>query len=75
MGSKKAEIEVFHKHLAEKYKVKGLGRSTRYLEWAVTVTNDGRISLRQTDMADAMIEKSGMWNENGIPTPYIYCMR
>ena len=60
--------ELYHL-LLQKYKIKRLGKPTRFLNWTLTRTKEG-LHLSQPDAVDAILQQTNMHDSNPTLSPY-----
>lgn len=72
VGTTQAGIYRFHTDICTKYKVKRLGRPTRYLGWKIRYGKNGTVQFTQTEMETVNVHNASMKNSNSKITPYAY---
>ena len=61
-------VDELYRQLLTKYKIKGLGQPTRFLNWKITRTKNG-IHLTQPDAVSAILQQTNMHNCNATNSP------
>eukprot|EP00178_Gracilaria_changii_P023027 TRINITY_DN68_c0_g1_i13.p1 TRINITY_DN68_c0_g1~~TRINITY_DN68_c0_g1_i13.p1 ORF type:complete len:1094 (-),score=78.92 TRINITY_DN68_c0_g1_i13:769-4050(-) len=70
LGQTQKHIDELYAQLLQKYKVKRLGKPTRFLGWTVTHLDNGDVHVAQPDAIDAILEQTNMQYSNPSQTPY-----
>lgn len=69
LASDQLLINELHKQLLTKYKIKRLGTSIRFLNWAITHSSNGQVHIAQPDSIDALLQQTNMPNCNPAYNP------